>query len=68
MSNVYLRGIPLAGHLYRVTMQKVPQIQSKKNRENLKKSCFSHQKATKTAHIEKKNTYLSPRSCPQLKR
>ncbi len=28
--------------------------------ENLKKSCFSNQKATKTAHIEKKNTDLSP--------
>ncbi len=26
ISNVYLKEMPLAGHLYRVTMQKVPQI------------------------------------------
>ena len=30
MSNVYPKNIPLAGHLYRLTMQKVPQILSKK--------------------------------------
>ena len=30
MSNVYLKDIPLAGHLHRVTMQKVPQILSQK--------------------------------------
>ena len=29
-----------------------------KNRENRKKSCFSNEKVTKTAHIEKKNTDL----------
>ena len=59
MSNVYLKDITLAGHLYRVTMQKVPQILRQKNRENLKKSCLSNLKGTKTAHIEKKNTDLS---------
>ncbi len=35
----------LAGHLYRVTMQKVPQILRQKTRKNLKKLCFSNQKA-----------------------
>ncbi len=51
--------MPLADHLLRVTMQKVPQILRQENRENLKKSCFSNKKTAKTAHIEKKNTDLS---------
>ncbi len=64
-SNVDLKDIPLAGHFYGVTMQKVPQILRQK-RENRKNSCFSNQKAAKTAHVEKRNTDLSPRSCSQL--
>ncbi len=39
-------------------MQKVPQILRQKQKKNLKKLCFSNQKATKTAHIKKKNNDL----------
>ncbi len=61
MSNVHQKGMPLAGYLNYVTMQK--------NRENLRKSSFSNQKAIETSvtsHIERKNTDLSPWGCPQL--
>ncbi len=50
--------MPLAGHLYRVTMQKVPQILRQKPGKMSKNYVFSNQKATKTAHIKKKNTDL----------
>ena len=65
MSNVYLKDIPSAGHLYGVTMQKVPQILSQKQ-EKSQKVMFLPSKSNKTAHIEKKSTELSPWSCPQL--
>ena len=68
MSNVSLKDMPLAGHLYRVNMQKVPQILRQKTGKIYKKSCFSNQKATKTAYTEKKNTDLSHLSCARLNR
>ena len=34
MSNVYLKDMPLAGHLYRVTMQKVPRIPRQNTKKN----------------------------------
>ena len=52
MSNVDLKDIRLAGHSYRVTMQKVPQILSQTTGNILKSHVFSNQNATKTAHIK----------------
>ncbi len=48
--------MPLAGHLY--NHAKSASNSEATTRKNLKKLCFSNQKATKTAHIKKKNTDL----------
>ncbi len=50
--------MPLAAHLYRVTMQKEPQILRQKPEKISKNYVFSNQKATKTALIKKRNTDL----------
>ncbi len=65
MSNVYLKDMPLAGHLYRVTMQKVPEIVRKKKQGKSEKIMFF---LSKSDNIEKKNAELSPWSSPQLNR
>ena len=53
ISYVYLKEMPLAGHLCKSTSNS-----EAKTLKNLKKSYFSNQKATKTVHIKKKNTDL----------
>ena len=40
MSNVYVKDMPLAGHLYRVTMQKLPQILGQKTEKITKNHVF----------------------------
>ncbi len=65
---VYLKEMLLAGHLYRVTMQKVPQILRQKPGKISKNYVFPIKKRQKTAHIKKKNTDLLHWSCPQLNR
>ncbi len=55
MSNVYLKDMPLAGHLYRVTMQKRAPNSEAKNRENLKKiMCFPIKKRQKQHTLKRK--------------
>ena len=51
MSNVHQNYTPLAGYLDKVTMQKVPKKNKKKNRENLKKNPVLQSKS------DRKSTY-----------
>ncbi len=54
MGNVYLKDIPLAGHLYRVSMQKVPQILSQKTGKISKSHVFPIKKRQKQHTLKRK--------------
>ena len=54
MSNVYLKDITLTGHLYRVTIQKVPQILSKKTGKISKSRVFPIKKQQKQHTLKRK--------------
>ncbi len=54
MSNVYLKDMSLAGHLYRVTTQKVPQIVRQKTGKISKNHVFPIKKRQKQHTLKRK--------------
>ncbi len=60
MSNVYLNDVPLAGHLYRVTMQKVPQILGQKQEKSQKNHAFPIKKRQKQHAMKRKILICHP--------